>query len=342
MDMSQLLASESARGTVELIDDFSDACGEGRVLGRKSASGHVRLGTDLERAMSIDNGALRIAPPVNAGFGQRGAVLWPVCPSPGLAFAVFLLNGHNTSQDEPLSDTFHHRLQLWLRGSETEAPWVRVLWWLRQARFRRALRQIQWWRRTACASRGMPCLNENLAIGWHANVVESDPRCSGSGFVMHALGPENGELWAGAANRHTRALRSVQNLPIYYIAITRAGGTVYYVSSLEDWVGFAAYPAMRPIAVDDCEMPGAALSRDPARRAGPDRIPARHARLWCTHWAASAAIPPGGRRSRGGCARLGRRLHESPAEGGLRWEQRVRQMPRQERREPSWLGSIRV
>lgn len=254
MDMSPLLAGESS-GTAELIDDFSDACGEGRVLGRKSASGHVRLGRDVERAMSIDNGALRIAPPVHAGFGRVALSYGPFARRPGLAFAVFLLNGHNTSQDEPLSDNFRHRLRLWLRASETEAPWMRILWWLRQARFRRALRQIRWWRRTARAGRDMPRLNENLAIGWHAGVVESDPRRDGSGFVMHALGPENGELWAGAASRRTRALRGVQNLPIYYVAVARVGGSVYYVSSLDGATGLAAYPAMRPIAVDDCELP---------------------------------------------------------------------------------------
>lgn len=255
MDMSQLLAGESSSGTVELIDDFSDACGEGRVLGRKSASGHVRLGRDVERAMSIDNGALRIAPPVHAGFGRVALSYGPFARRPGLAFAVYMLNGHNTAQDEPLSDSFRHRLRCWLRGSATEAPWKRVITWLRHARFRRALRQVRWWHRTAHMAKDAPRLNENLAIGWYSSTAEADPRLRGSGFIMHGLGPENGELWAGEATCRTRALRGVQNLPLYYVGIVRPEGTIYYVSSGTDAQGLAAYPAMRPIALDDRALP---------------------------------------------------------------------------------------
>ncbi|MBK1701568.1 hypothetical protein [Thiococcus pfennigii] len=253
-DITQAWEREATSATVEVADDFSDACGEGRVLGTKSASGHVRLGRDLERALSIDNGALRIAPLVQAGFGRVVLSYGPFVRHPGLSFAVFLLNGHNTSQDEPSPDNFVYRLRLWLRGSETEGSWKRLFQWARQARFGRALRQVRWWWRTR-AGRDVAHLDENLAIGWYANELEADPRREGSGFVMHALGPENGELWAGAAKQRTRALRGVQNLPIYYVAIARAGGTVYYVSSVDGMAGIAAYPAMRPIALDDCELP---------------------------------------------------------------------------------------
>lgn len=337
--MMQLLAGESSSASVELIDDFADACGEGRVLGRKSASGHVRRGRDVERALSIDNGALRIAPLVQAGFGRVVLSYGPFARRPGLAFAVFLLNGHNTAQDEPLSDSFRHRLRLWLRASETEAPWMRTLWWLKQTRFRRALRQVRWWRRTARAGRGMPRLNENLAIGWYADIVEPDPRQGGSGFVMHALGPENGELWAGAANQRTRALRGVQNLPIYYVAIARAGGTVYYVSSVDGTAGLAAYPAMRPIAVDDCELPeqlylgiqqgvlGQIGFRLDTRAYGVRVGQLGGYSAWCGGAHAAAALGSNGL------------LHEASAEGGLRWESAntANFAPEEDSAELAWL-----
>ncbi len=254
-EMSQVPAGESSPGAGDLVDDFSDPCGEGRVLGRRCASGHVRLGADVERAMSIDNGALRIAPMVHAGFGRVALSYGPFAARPGLAFGVYMLNGHNTAQDEPLSDNFRHRLRCWLRGSATEEPWKRVVTWLMHGRFRRALRQIRWWRRTAQMAKGAPRLSENLAVGWYSSAVEPDPRVRGSGFIMHALGPENGELWAGDANCRTRALRGVQNLPVYYVGVVRPEGTIYYVSSAAEAQGFAAHPAMRPIALDDRSLP---------------------------------------------------------------------------------------
>lgn len=254
-DVTQLRASETWSGTVELIDDFADACGEGCVLGRKSASGHVRLGCDVERAMSIDNSALRIAPLVEAGFGRAVLAYGPFAKQPGLAFAVYMLNGHNTSQAEPLSDSFRHRIHLWLRGSGTDPRWQRLLWWFWQGRFRRALRQVRWWKRTAKSERPAVLLDENLAVGWFASPAVADPRLEGSGFIMHALGPENGELRAGSATERSRSLRGVQNVPIYYVAVARAEGAVYYVSSVEGAAGLPPYPWLSPVAVDREDLP---------------------------------------------------------------------------------------
>jgi hypothetical protein len=249
--MTQLLPGESTSVAVELIDDFSDARGEGDVIGSTCRSGHARLGVDIESVFSIDNGAMRVAPLVQAGFGRAALSYGPFAGRAGLAFAVFMLNGHNTAQDEPLSDTFRQRLRRWQSGSETQARWQRIVWWLRSARFKRALRQVRWWHRTAHMAKDAPRLNENLAVGWYSGPAEPDPRLRGSGFIMHALGPENGELWAGEANCRTRALRGVQNLPLYYVGIVRPEGTIYYVSSGTNAQGLAAHPAMRPIALDD-------------------------------------------------------------------------------------------
>lgn len=253
--MSPMLDSHPSGDPIELIDDFADGCAEGRVIGRVCKSGHVRLGADVESVFSIDNGALRVAPLVQAGFGRAVLSYGPFAARPGHAFAVFMLNGHNTAQDEPLSDSFRHRLRGWLHGSETDPAWKRVAIWLRHARFRRALRQVRWWYRTANAGQSMARLNENLAIGWFSSAVEPDPRERGSGFVMHALGPENGELWAGQADSRTRSLHGVQNLPLYYVCVARPDGCIYYVSGVEGASGPGAYPSMRPIAVNTRALP---------------------------------------------------------------------------------------
>jgi hypothetical protein len=246
-------ARERRDGEPELLDDFADPRAEGAVIGTRATSGHPRLGVDAEAVLSIDNGALRIAPLIEAGFGRAVLAYGPFAPRPGLAFAVYMLNGHNTAQAEPLTDSLRARLRNWLKGSESDPRWLRVAAWLRQRRFRRTLRQFRWWRRTA--TRPVAPLDENLAIGWFSRAVEPDPRANGSGFVMHALGPENGELWAGPAAGRTRSLRGVQNVPLYYVAVARTEGVVYYVSSLRGAMGLAPYPWMRPVAIDPQPIP---------------------------------------------------------------------------------------
>jgi hypothetical protein len=96
----------------------------------------------------------------------------------------------------------------------------------------------------------VPLLDENLAVGWFPAAAVPDPRVKGNGFIMHALGPENGELWVGEPASRTRSLRGVQNVPIYYVAVARGEGAVYYVSSVEGAVGLPPYPWLRPVAVD--------------------------------------------------------------------------------------------
>ena len=101
------------------IDGLDDRPG-GHVIGAHCSSGQERLGTDVEGVLSIDNGALRIAPLVEAGFGRAVLAYGPFSTRPGLAFAVYMLNGHNTAQAEPLPDTFFERLGWWLRGPHVD------------------------------------------------------------------------------------------------------------------------------------------------------------------------------------------------------------------------------
>ncbi len=167
----------------------------------------------------------------------------------GLAFAVHMLNGHNTAQAESLPDTFRGRMRWWLNGSQVEPRWKRIAQLLRSGRIRRTWRQIRRWKHSALGERPVTPLDENLVVGWFPAPVVSDPRSEGDAFVMHALGPENGELWVVGQGLCRRLLRGVQNLPLYFVAVIRDGGTIYYVLSIDGATALPCYPAMRPIAV---------------------------------------------------------------------------------------------
>jgi len=235
-----------------LYDDFTDDRVSGTVIDSLTTSGHKRLGVDAETVLSIDNGALRIAPLLQAGFGRSAIAYGPFHRRNGLAFAVNILNGHNTSQAETLPDTFRERLSLWLKGSQIDPRWIRLLRWLRSGLIRRTLRQFRWWKRTARDSHSVARLDENLAVGWFPSDVVSDPRLEGYPFVMHALGPENGELWIGGNGSRTRALRGVQNLPLYLISVIRESGIVYYASSTGGALSLAPHPQFRPVGIAHC------------------------------------------------------------------------------------------
>lgn len=122
-------------------DDFTDDRRRGRVLGTAAVGQPSRQGRDVERVLSIDGGALRIQPPLREGWERTCLSYGPFPAKPGLTFAVFMLNGHNTSQAEVMSDSLRTRLERWARGSGVD-PTGRRLWrWLRSGRVRRVLRQ---------------------------------------------------------------------------------------------------------------------------------------------------------------------------------------------------------
>ena len=74
---------------------------------------------------------------------------------------------------------------------------------------------------------------------------------------MHALGPENGELWVGPTSCRSRVLRGLQNVPVYYVAVVRDGGVAYYVSSVEGAQGLSPYPWLRPVGIEYSSLPDA-------------------------------------------------------------------------------------
>ncbi len=233
-----------------LSDQFPTDHPGGAVIGSVTGDGVSRRGIDTEGVISIDNGALRIAPLVEEGFGRAGLAYGPFPSQPGLAFAVYMLNGHNTAQSEPLPETFVQRMLVWLTGSGTDAMAKRVFRWLWSGHVRRTLRQFRRWRRTAKGRKPVALLDENLAVGWFADAAIQNPQSQGHSFIMHALGPENGELWAGGPTDRTRAVRGVQNVPIYYVSVLRPGSILYCVASIDSAVGMSAHPWLLPVAIE--------------------------------------------------------------------------------------------
>lgn len=233
-----------------MVDSFVAPRRPGGVIGSVSDSGSVRQGVDAESIISIDNGALRIAPPLDPGWGREGICYGPYQRQGGLAFAVFMINGHNTSQSENLPETFRLRFNRWLVGPETFRRRQRIIQWLRSTRKLRTIRQWRWWRRIAKDAAPVPRVNENLAVGWFPSPTPGDPLISGNSLIMHATGAENGELWARVGASVLPAVRGVQNLQIYYVVVLRERGAAYYVSSVPDSHGLGCYPELRPVAID--------------------------------------------------------------------------------------------
>ena len=215
-----------------VTDSFSDEKPAGGVIGSRSPSGVKRLGADLEKSLSIDHGALRIRYPRGPGWRRHGIAYGPYRRQNGLAFCAFLLNGHNTSQTREPKERRRKRLP--------KALLRRLFWWLPGHRLFPEQPHYTW-----------PPYKENLAVGWFPSKAPGRPTREGSAFVMHAAGPENGELWARVGTPDPLpTIRGVQNLPLYYVAVLRERGCAYYAASLPGAHGTSAYPQMRPLAID--------------------------------------------------------------------------------------------
>jgi hypothetical protein len=244
------MPAENLGGADSMLDLFLDDHPAGQAIGSATQTGIVRKGIDREGVIGMDHGALRIGPLVKPGWGRSGIAYGPYSRRNGLAFGTFLLNGHNTSQAEPLLDEFSSRLHRWILGSETEKPLTRLSR-LARGRQRKYIRRRLWqWIRSGTRFFRVTLLNENLAVGWFPSEVPANPLQEGNSFVMHALGPECGELWARVGAAHQSGVRGVQNIPIYYMVVLRQQGAAYYAASMPHVPGFSAAPTMRMIGVD--------------------------------------------------------------------------------------------
>jgi hypothetical protein len=235
-----------------LIDSYSDTYPAGKTIGSTSNNGVIRQGIDKEKLVAIDNGALRFQPLIDHGWGKQGIAYGPYRRTNGLAFATLILNGHNTSQAEPI-ENLKQRMVTWIRGNKVEAFPIRLLRWLFWKHNRKFWRQLWWWIRLnpqLVKRYPLQPMDENLAIGWFESEVPANPLKEGNSFIVHATGPNNGELWTRVGDSILAAFKNLQNLQVYYVIILREKGAAYYAAATPNAYGLTPYPQMRPIAID--------------------------------------------------------------------------------------------
>jgi hypothetical protein len=234
------------------IDLYTDPTSRGKTIGSTNDKGIVRKGIDREKLIGIDNGALRFQPLLNHGWGKQGIAYGSYQRANGLAFATLILNGHNTSQAEPI-ESLLRRIYTWIRGSKVQ-PWTIRLWnWLFWKHNQKFTRRLLWWfRLSSQVNKVLPVelLNENLAVGWFPSEVPLNPLKEGNNFVVHATGVNNGELWTRVGDNILSTFKNLQNIQVYYIVILREKGAAYYAAATPNAYGLTAYPYMRPLAID--------------------------------------------------------------------------------------------
>ena len=243
-------SNASTDRTVLVIDKFADDLAPGCVIGTSLSNGVVRKGKDKEGVISVDNGALRIQPLVDPGWGKAGIAYGPFKRRNGLAFGAFLTNGHNISRTSPLPEGFKMRLWRWAIGSETEKPLTRIISWSGSHQKRFMWRRLKQWIRSGTRFFQVTPLDENLAVGWFPSEAPADPSQQGNALLVHAIVPEGGELWARTGSALLRTVRGVQNLPMYYIVALRERGAAYYAASIPSVSNLEAYPTLRLLAID--------------------------------------------------------------------------------------------
>ena len=150
------------------IDSFHDPRPVGKAIGSKTSSGILRGGIDRERAIAIDHNALRFKPLIQPGWGRQGIAYGEYQRQSGLALAVLLLNGHNTSQAETI-EWLYKRIPRWLKGSETESILQRVVAWSTSKHKQGTIGRLLGWLRIAAeVTKFFPLaeIDDNLAVGW--------------------------------------------------------------------------------------------------------------------------------------------------------------------------------
>lgn len=250
LEPGEEVKTDHALPEVIVVDNFEDNRARGTVIGTHATKGGVRRGCDIERQVAIDHGALRFQPLVRPGWGRQGIAYGPFQREAGLVLLVSVTNGHNTSQGSPLPDDIARRFYRWLRGPGID-PWPsRMIALIRSPRKRLTLRRFCWWALSTSRTYRGPNINENLAVGWFRSEAPVNPLEDGCGIVVHAAEGENGELWARVGNRCLSAFRRLKNVHIYYVVALREQGAIYYAAADQNAVGVAAFPMMRPIAID--------------------------------------------------------------------------------------------
>ncbi len=234
-----------------LLDEtFAADRAAGTVVGSRAPGGLVRQGVDRERRIAIDHGALRFQPLITPGWGRQGVAYGPFARAPGLAFAVAITNGHNTSQGSRIAEGMARRLWRWVRGPGADPVPRRLRALVLGPRKRGLLRRFAGWLRATRPFYNRPDIDENLAVGWFGDAAPADPTTNGCGFVVHAALGDNGEVWARNGPRCLPAFRGLKNVRVYYIVVLRAQGAICYAATGPNATTLPEAPMMRPVAID--------------------------------------------------------------------------------------------
>ncbi len=238
--------TENANARSLVSDQFRDERSPGRVLGTRASSGVRRLGRDAERRLAVDHGALRMQPLLVNGWGREAIAYGPLSRKPGLALAVGVLNGHNSSETGGLDQSLAKRVRQWMSGPGTPRMRVRFRKLLRSGRLGSSLRQLASW--VVTSVREPVSLDGNLSVGWFDAPFAKHPDGEGNGFVVRPRGEHNGELRARVRGGSIVALEELQNVPIVLVVVLRAQGAAYYVAS--PFLTPGRPHTMRPVAID--------------------------------------------------------------------------------------------
>ncbi|AWR87255.1 hypothetical protein [Meiothermus taiwanensis] len=212
----------------EIQDRFTKDVLYGEVVGSTSDCGVIRLGVDAEAKISVESGALRFAPLDTPGWGRQGIAYGPFTAQAGLAFGVFMLNGHNNSQ------TFSQPLEAAQHPSRRQPhPSLKSPF---KAHFSSTL------------------LQENLAVGWFDHPAPARPLEAGQAFVMQGHPIANGRLCAATVQGLQHLLLDMPNIPIYFLSVLRAKGVIFYAGSSAGHRHLPALPRLRPLAIDPYDL----------------------------------------------------------------------------------------
>jgi hypothetical protein len=236
------------RLATSLRDTYQDDRRPGRVAGTRASDGTARLVTDPEGVISIDHGALRIAPLARQGWGRASVAYGPLQAGPGLVLAGLVLNGHQNAQSYQLRSVAR-QVARWIAGGRADSVLSRT-WGLVAARKRETLsRRLEGW---LASRRRRGVIAESFVFGF-SPAERLDPEGAGPAFCVRAAGPQNGHLMARVAGRWAPVIRGLADLPLYLLIALREGGAAYYAGSLEGARGCVGLPEMRPLAIDPGE-----------------------------------------------------------------------------------------
>lgn len=254
------------RTTPLVVDRFSTDMSKGYVNGTTDAGSAtsqspaaVRHITDAERMISIDHGALRIPMLAKPGFGRAALSYGPFDAKPGLAMAVWMLNGHNTSQTLHTYSLLKQAYRFLRGGNAFSIPEQLVGWWRHPAR-ESLWRRIECWMGVRFAKNAN--IKDNLMVGFFDQATAPTLGSHGSAFVMHAASHECGDLRTTTtgvtssqrvtpdADSGTSAVLGFQNVDALYVVALRETSSISYLAATPGARGSSAPNMMRPVAID--------------------------------------------------------------------------------------------